>query len=503
MRLSDLIDLEAQLVIDEGIDPDLLRQRERAIYKALPSGVSANRHRLLSAWLQALRDRQQGSAVSTAIMTGYRGLSYLLVLFGFLSGAGVAQALLYYDGRTPVNVGAFLLAVVGVQVVLLAGAVLALLLMRVWSNIPILSDVRALLRFFASRLEPAIDRVGRQLPSDLRDRWAVARSRLRTRARLYQPVEQWWLVELTQLFGIAFNLGVLLLCLRLIYFSDLAFGWSTTAEALGTDTMYRIVRTMAAPWAWLAPAAVPSFELVEQSQFSRLQGGFRAEVTDVFVGQWWRFLVASVVTYGLLPRVLIWGAARSLRAWALVRLPLDTPDVERVVQRLRTPYVETQAVGVPPPSAAEPKGNVEALPRPAPADAGKGCVVIRWRDVPAASELLTDSIAKTFGYQLSAVMDAGGVDVSVDADSQRRAADTDQPLIVLAEAWEAPDKGLRRYLRALRTAAGPERPIYVALVGEGTTESLAAPATDDVALWRDRLTLLEDPYLGVMPLEAA
>ncbi len=506
MRLTDLIDLEAQVVLDEKVDLMDLSRRDRAIFTALSPDERADRGRMLTAWLAALRRDRHGFALGDAIMTGHRLLGYGLIVFGVVAGAGLAGALLFYDGRVPVNVNGFLIGVVGVQLALLLATVISWAVVRYWPNMPLVRDVRALLRFLASTLEPAVGRVGRGLPDNVRARWQVARSRLRMRAGLYRGIETWILIERSQMLGVAFNIGVLAVCLRLIFFSDLAFGWSTTGDALSTDSMYRIVQTLAWPWSLLLPDAVPSHDLVVQSRFSRLQGGFTGGATDALVGQWWRFLLAAVVTYGLLPRFGLWVMARLVRSRIVSNVPLDTPDIERIVRRLEVPRVETQAEAVPPPNAAQRTVDIEPMARPAPSEpdtAPKTCLVVRWRQAPTASNTLDAGLRATFGYRARDVVDAGAVDMTADEASWRNAADAPDPVVVLAEAWEAPDKGLQRYLRGLRAAVGGDRPIYVALVGEGPNDGLAPAETTDIELWRNRLTLLEDPYLGVEALESA
>ena len=504
MRLTDLIDLEAQLVLDEERDFDELSRRDRVIYNAIAPDDRTGRAALLTAWLAALRSGHQGSGLGSAVVTGQRLLGYVLIVVGLSAGAGAAGALLLYDGRTPVNINMFLITVVGVQVLLLLLLLVSALAAQFQVELPIVRDARALLRLFAGWLEPGIERVARSVSDETKMRWRAARSRLRARTRLYGGVERWLLIELSQVFGIAFNVGVLVMCLRLIYFSDLAFGWSTTAEALDTSTMYRIVDSLAWPWGWLVSDAVPTYELVSQSRFSRLQGGFTGGANDLMVGQWWRFLIAAVVTYGLIPRVLMWGGARTLRARALARVPLDTPDVERVVLRLESPRVETRSERPPPPNQATRSIDISPMP-PSPAQDGAetACFVIRWRQVPVQPSELDLGLRATFGYRTAMLVEAGGLDVAEDETSRAEAAALEDPVVLVAEAWEAPDKGLRRYLTALRSAVGADRPIYVALVGEAGQSGFEAADPEDIAIWRDRLALLEDPYLGVEPLEAA
>jgi hypothetical protein len=66
----------------------------------------------------------------------------------------------------------------------------------------------------------------------------------------------------------------------------------------------------------------------------------------------------------------------------------------------------------------------------------------------------------------------------------------------VAEAWEAPDKGALRLLRSLRAALGPGRRVLVLLARTGA-EGHRGPAAQDVALWRESLARLEDPWLAV------
>ena len=501
VQLTDLIDLEAQIVIDEKADFADLGRRDRAIYTALSPEDRTDRGRLLSAWLAALRRDHHGSRLGESVMTGHRLLGYGLLVLGAGAGAGLAGALLFYDGKVPVNVNGFLLGIVGVQLALLLGTAISWAVVKYWPNMPLARDVRAMLRFLASVFEPAVDRVGRGLPQATRQRWQVARSRLRTRAGLYRGIETWVLIERSQMFGVAFNVGVLAVCLRQIFFSDLAFGWSTTGDALSTSTMYRLVQTLSWPWSAMFPDAVPNLELVTQSRFSRLQGGFTGGATDALVGQWWRFLVAAVVTYGLFPRMGLWIAARLLRARAVAGVPLNTPDIERIVRRMEAPRVETRAEADPPPNEASRTVDIEPMARPSAGEGPRGCLVVRWRQVPIAGDALAPSLKATFGYRADHVIDAGAVDTTVDESSWLAAAQNESPIVVVAEAWEAPDKGLQRYLRGLRSSVEADRPIYVALVGEGPAQSVTAALSTDIELWRNRLTLLEDPYLGVEALE--
>src|SRR5690606_17221665 len=131
---------------------------------------------------------------------------------------------------------------------------------------------------------------------------------MRSRRSLYADVERWTLFALAQRFGVAFNLGALVVALVLIAFSDLVFSWSTTLD-VDAASVHRGVRAVALPWSWL-PAAVPSLEVVEASQWSRMQGRFvggtSADEAVRLAARWWSFLVAGLACWGLAPRLFAW-----------------------------------------------------------------------------------------------------------------------------------------------------------------------------------------------------
>lgn len=113
---------------------------------------------------------------------------------------------------------------------------------------------------------------------------------------------QHWLLwlRLQQLWCL-FAIGILLAFLTLLLFSDLAFGWSST---LITDPL-RIAQLLALihwPWHYVWPAAVPSAELIEATRFVRIapqQTGAQDP------GDWWAFLLAALLVWNLLPRLLL------------------------------------------------------------------------------------------------------------------------------------------------------------------------------------------------------
>ena len=495
MKLADLIDLEAQLARDRDAPPGALELRDRALLAATPG--EGRRPDALRRWLVALREREPGLLFpGRTISRALSAVRLALAALGLTLGWGAAAAVLRYTGEHPVNVWDVLLVLVGIQVLLLLTLVAALAFPVATLGAPLLGVFREGVRALYGRV------AARGAGPERAEEWHALWHRLRSRRSLYHHVEPWLLLGATQTFGVAFNVGALLGCLRLVVFSDVAFAWSTTLVDLDAARFHALVTALARPWAWLWPDAVPSLALVEATRYSRLEGAYvqhagggRA-VDPSLVGGWWRYLLAAIAAYGLLPRALALAVARLRAARLLARLPLDDAEISRLAQRLAEPHVETRAIAPEPEPARTSTGGVAAA---APAE-GMRCAVVLWRDVPARPDVRA-AIARHLRSEIASVHAAGGRD-DPGTTSWAAAVDAAEPVVVVAEGFEAPDRAAVRLVRELRGARGPRRHLLV-LVVDVAEGRVGPPADASVRTWREGLAPLEDPYLAVEPLRGA
>ena len=113
-----------------------------------------------------------------------------------------------------------------------------------------------------------------------------------------------------------------------------------------------------------------------------------------------------------------------------------------------------------------------------------------------APEHLDGLLRDTFGVTREGpVASAGGYDFAEDeallARVKALAVDDPAPLFVVAEPWASPDRAFKRFIAALREAAGVRRHINVLLTTGGEAS--------DRALWGGYLAELGDPYLALDP----
>lgn len=138
----------------------------------------------------------------------------------------------------------------------------------------------------------------------------------------WQPTaeQRWWLLSRLHWLWAVFACGILLIFLLLLVFSDLAFGWSSTLLS-NSQVLLPVFQSISLPWQAFWPQAVPDLVLLEQTHFARIEptpGGFAA------ASRWWSFLLASLLVYNLLPRLLLAGYCH----WRWSRMESGTLQID-------------------------------------------------------------------------------------------------------------------------------------------------------------------------------
>jgi len=480
--LSDFIDLDSALKQDSATDLEDRKRRDRRIGLSLQASRN-NAVRQVRGWLHKV-------SIPDLKRWGYEGERFFhllclgLVVAGLVAGAGLARAVLFYTGDRPINIVHALGLLVLPQILLLGLWLLSMFPRR----IPLLGALRSALALLnpgrlAARLAALSGMHGRRR---LEMVWDPAN------ATLLAPAARWLFSYWSQLFSFSFNVGVLAGASYSIFFSDLAFAWSTTLQ-LDSAAFHRALSVLSWPWHSLLPDAVPELKLVEISRYYRFEEGVLgaglapAELASQ-LGQWWRFLVAAIVCYGLLPRLLtlLLSRARFRRHLgdALVRLP-GAPEL---LARMNSPLVSTVAL--------EPEtGPANAAAAPLAALAGQGyglkCALIDWTATGIDADSMTVQL-HALGIRQESLFAAGGKR-STEQDSATVTSVCEsrpQGVVVVVKCWEPPLLDLLDFLRALRTSCSRPLPLIVLLWGgrEGVGEA-------ELDSWRRTLSQLQDPDL--------
>lgn len=376
--VPDLIDFDYYVDADErrlredSAERKRLAERDRRLYREriaenlddLPEHTPAHRSRALRLWLGARRSQEDPALQSllpgSAFARGQRLVTVGLGLIGLFAGFGVASALLQYDGRTPVNVSWYLFWLVFIQLLLAGVTLLAWSARRSRAVRGAMEDVSLLGHLFRPLFTRAMRWVQRQrlatAPLEVQERARARVGLLEGHYALYGPTSYLPMLIPAQVFGIAFNVGVIITTVALQWFTDLAFGWGSALDAR-PDFVHGLVQAIALPWGWLLGEGVglPTLEQVAGSRISLKDPLFLQAASDL--RSWRTFLVLAVITYGLLPRIVLLVLSQLTARRALDRLPFTHQRTQALYARLVTPSLET---------AASSSGDGPPMPIPAP-----------------------------------------------------------------------------------------------------------------------------------------
>ncbi len=486
--IAEVVDLEAQLLADRVGGNGDLQERDSAIGVSIRDERGSARS-MLRAWLASMRARADGALPGRAVEDAYRQTTWLVCLILFLFGAGSAAAVLRFTGEHPINV----LVVLGVFVFAqLLTLLITVLFFAVASWAPGLFENLPLVVLVRSAVSWLWQRASRKLSSGQKHREMLGW--VRGRRSLYSSLERHLVFVLLQRGAIAFNLGVLLAFLVAVTFSDLAFGWGTTLS-IGAQQLHALCAALAAPWASWLPSATVDMALVEATQYSRLEGTYvqaarSVEATSpMMYGQWWRFVVACIVAYGLLPRVILsmlgrWSLGRQLAA-----LPPETPEVQRLLQRIGSTSVRPRHRADP--GTTAPLGaGYDRIGEPQREYSADDALCTRWREAVIERPTLESFLGARYGLGIDGeIGESGGHDYDADLVFLGRTETSSLPVFTIVEPWSHPDRSFRRFVAGVRERVDETRPINVVFTERGNP--------NDVAIWTGYLSEMADPYLAL------
>ena len=307
--LAALISLHRWLENDAQQDYTERLQRDQKIAVALALDADAPAHQHVTQWAAKIPDLAEADHHWTFSI---HFSQWLAIGVGGLSGMLITSTALSYAGDAPVNLLTLLLAILALPI------------------LGFLPPVYQGLRQLSGRpVKPPV--------------WLLFRLRKKTDQRLkfllqnlpfYQRSLFWRWQLLMNAFYLAYMLAAALALLFTVTFYDIAFGWSSTL-AISSEALHTALRAVASPWAAWWPVAAPSLELIEVSRYYRLQGDTATDPARL--GQWWPFVLACILVWGLLPRVMMllfthWRRQRA-DAFALT----EHPECKALVHRLQSP----------------------------------------------------------------------------------------------------------------------------------------------------------------------
>jgi len=446
---GDVLDLEILGASVEGPQGSAKDRAELEREFAPQPLTQVPRGQLFRRWLERRRPNAPGlpGATLDRVFRVARVLGWML---GLGIGASTAGGYLLYFGQQPVNPFWFFLWLVLVPLLISAAIIAVAAAWHDWSG------PGALARWL-------VGAVCRRLPGGARQAWEAwsgnfARHRDRHGRLAVLP-----LLGITQRAACGFALGALgTLWLRVV-FTDIAFGWQSSA-GWSMETWHGIARAIASPWSWLMPGACPTVEQVRDSHFT-FAGGMK-EIVPSASQAWWPFLAASLAVWGVGVRAAIivligWHERKALR-----NPDFSHSDANALHRALTGPLFVAQPSGV----GLEVK---DSAPAPVPHAAGRAWLVLAPDSEPPSATAVAQALLAGVGGTSAAVQPLTVDDAGANESALAAVRQSTAPVALLLPAARDPILAIKKTLAAV-LAACAGRECVVLLQG----------APERVALWR-------------------
>ena len=279
----------------------------------------------LLAWVEKHKERLKKPLLSDIFSYYLYRVTFLLVVFAFVLGLLTGVALLSYSGHEPVNVIYFMAVAIFLPLFTMLLTVLAMFKASSTENVLI-------------HLSPAfwMGKIVEFLPGRVQGQIKGL--------KINPLLANWIIIKRSQLIVLFFSLGLLLALVGVIVTRDIAFAWSTTLH-ISPEVFHSFLHTIAFPWRELAPSAVPSLELIEQSQYFRLGDRLDEEMIAHAsqLGEWWKFLAFSTLFYAVFLRFWIFILASFGLNTAIKQSLLTLNGTTKLLREINEPIISTHA----------------------------------------------------------------------------------------------------------------------------------------------------------------
>jgi hypothetical protein len=493
MQLKDIIDLEAQLARDQAAEDsdagwESVLARDRAIAKKIRAadlGADAKACELFPLWLDQIRKKEKEPLPGEKVASSLKAVRAVLLILGLLLGlstvAGLKSAVV--AGTVPyINVQLFWLVLIGSQLLLLVGLVLA----QLCQAVGLVSLARILQPFqnlVASASGGMVQRVLDRHFADYARALTRGLRRVEGKRFYYGRISQWLLVHATQRFALAFNLGALGALLLFGNIEQLNFGWSTTRNA--SQWMEWAPGSIARPWRSLKPDAVPDAVVVRSTQF--YPGTTGDDLSRGAMETWWRFMLMNLLIYGLAIRLILALFSRWRLHAALQNIPLHHEAFQRLQGRLTKSYFVEQA-GVTSSALLEDEGQT----------------IVVWGTLPdtlrPAIKTRMEEIHSRAPFEIRQAGHLPSLEQE-EALCEILAAKSPTRVLIMIPEWNEPTGELKDFLHLLRAQLGEGPQIVIDLVDLGEDGRLRSIDAKKKMNWETFLNSVNDPRLHAMASE--
>ena len=413
----------------------------------------------LGFWIQEHLHHLAIPRLSTTVNSYLYGVTLTLAILAFILGLFSGWGLLSYNGHEPVNVIYFMAMIIFFPLLTMTLTLISMLRAN---------NVQSLLVHISPAfwMEKLLSFLPRHIQVDMHE------------IKINPLLMNWMMIKRSQIIALCFSFGLLLALLSMVVTKDIAFAWSTTLH-ISAETFHDFLYTLSFAWRDMFPAAVPSIELIEQSQYFRL--GDKLSETMITnaskLGEWWKFLVMATFFYAIVLRFCLFLLASFGFNVALKKSFLSLDGVPKLLREMNEPMITTQSP------------NDEAVFVPSKDQYGEIVHRLAKRyDMIQGWSLSKEAlgvIADSFGIASATFCEVGGTNSF--AEDEAIVARSKGNILLVVKGWEPPTDDFADYLIDLTKIADK-----VIILPTGTAEEHYKIASSSVDVWDRKLSIMNE-----------
>lgn len=464
--LTDLADLEA-LLAEDGAERGARRIYRERLAKQLPRDLdeAERRRRGLRLWLQEKRGEEP--LVGQRLESGLRFASLILKVALLLVGFGIARGLLLelsFGGRG-YNIWLFLGVTIGLQWLFLIGGGVSWLFFRRHGR---LSWGQELLGLLGRKIGGS--KVG-----------AVWSRLLAMRSDGYGSVLGWRLASLTQLGAVWLNIGMVIGFMACLFFLKVHFYWESTLESMSQKQLVQVTNGLSLPWSWAGDQWRPGEFGVERVALSVVEDPLlapRADPFDPVSLVWMRFLVLTLLIWGVVPRFVIYYYCSIRESRALAGLDFQESrhrSLWREMAKVERTVVKTsQADGV---------------------------VLLDVGGTGLQVEAVRPFLLQQLRANPESIYQTGVLDESKEREAVEAMKKAALGVVLAVEGWSLSGPQMKENYQKVRSAIGEKAPIRFLVLGTVKGDSVSEAKEPELAEWVKFVDGLRDPAVEVVKWE--
>ena len=460
MKLNDYLDLY------EVLQQDRSTRNERRAFGLEHQDIKDEPLRQLKTWVSQRREKFKQPRFSETFNAYLYAVTLSLVIIALALGLFSGIGLLSYNGKEPVNIIYFMAMVVFVPLLTMTLTLFSMLRANRQQSMLV-------------HLSPAfwMEKILALFPSKIKERLSNDLSEL----KVTPLVANWLVIKRSQLIALSFSFGLLLALLSVVATHDIAFAWSTTLR-ISPENFHHFLETLSFAWKDLFPWAVPSVELVEQSQYYRLGGELGDEMIKraSLLGEWWKFLVFATLFYAIILRFLMLLLATFGLHKAIGKSFMGLDGVKQLLNDFNEPVITTSAKESESGFIAKDLAYMQVVHTLEASYDG----VLGWAIDEVRLKVINDSMT----VETALLFEVGGAN-SLQEDSEV-ISQCHGEVLLFVKAWEPPTMDFIDFLEMLL-----ERVDSVVVAPLGTTEQKYVTKASDLDVWARKIVILNSEHV--------